>query len=286
MHRKSTLVIPSSTPEDLLTGASPSHHTNRELDVSFPTRLCSPLARSSELCQADHISRSLQGRPQDLFADQQDRNMAGRIARQDVSSTPLPSSPFPRRSSFLKATAIEGTLRADSLPLSFFSGTSTLPSDHHDTMLSSSSVPFASRLSRFPSGPPLTLLLSPRQPQRRSGTSLRPRFQNRRPEQEGGLDPTRAAVSARGASPRPPLFRLSSCHLLPSRFSALTDHRFFLYACFAQTEAMFRDLSEVTNSRAVWWSALQILVIIATCYWQTKTLRVSPNDPSPYASSY
>ncbi|KAL7415880.1 emp24/gp25L/p24 family/GOLD-domain-containing protein [Mrakia frigida] len=40
-----------------------------------------------------------------------------------------------------------------------------------------------------------------------------------------------------------------------------------------ETEAMFRDLSEVTNSRAVWWSALQILVIIATCYWQTKTLK-------------
>jgi len=58
----------------------------------------------------------------------------------------------------------------------------------------------------------------------------------------------------------------------PSTFSLWS-----LCSSFArlQTEAMFRDLSEVTNSRAVWWSALQILVIIATCYWQTKTLRVS-----------
>lgn len=33
-------------------------------------------------------------------------------------------------------------------------------------------------------------------------------------------------------------------------------------------------MSETTNSRAVWWSLVQIVVIVSACVWQTKTLRV------------
>ncbi|CCF56085.1 hypothetical protein KAFR_0A06500 [Kazachstania africana CBS 2517] len=37
-------------------------------------------------------------------------------------------------------------------------------------------------------------------------------------------------------------------------------------------EAMFRDLSESCNSRAMWWTVLQIVVLGATCFWQIKHL--------------
>ena len=42
-----------------------------------------------------------------------------------------------------------------------------------------------------------------------------------------------------------------------------------------ERESDFRDLSEVTNSRAVWYSVAQIVVLIATCAWQLRHLRVS-----------
>jgi len=42
-----------------------------------------------------------------------------------------------------------------------------------------------------------------------------------------------------------------------------------------EREADFRDLSEVTNSRAVWYSVAQIAVLLATCAWQLRHLRVS-----------
>lgn len=42
-----------------------------------------------------------------------------------------------------------------------------------------------------------------------------------------------------------------------------------------EREADYRDLSESTNSRAVWYSVAQILVIIVTCAWQLRYLRVS-----------
>jgi len=42
-----------------------------------------------------------------------------------------------------------------------------------------------------------------------------------------------------------------------------------------ERESDFRDLSEVTNSRAVWYSVAQIVVLIVTCVWQLKHLRVS-----------
>ena len=41
-----------------------------------------------------------------------------------------------------------------------------------------------------------------------------------------------------------------------------------------EREANFRDLSEVTNSRAVWYSIAQIIVIVATCTWQLRHLKV------------
>lgn len=40
-----------------------------------------------------------------------------------------------------------------------------------------------------------------------------------------------------------------------------------------EREAAFRDLSEATNSRAVWYSIAQIVVIVATCTWQLRHLR-------------
>lgn len=42
-----------------------------------------------------------------------------------------------------------------------------------------------------------------------------------------------------------------------------------------EREADFRDLSEVTNSRAVWYSVAQIVVLIVTCAWQLRHLKVS-----------
>ncbi|KAI0367016.1 hypothetical protein BV20DRAFT_971117 [Pilatotrama ljubarskyi] len=40
-----------------------------------------------------------------------------------------------------------------------------------------------------------------------------------------------------------------------------------------EREAAFRDLSEDTNSRAVWYTLAQIGVLIATCVWQLRHLR-------------
>lgn len=42
-----------------------------------------------------------------------------------------------------------------------------------------------------------------------------------------------------------------------------------------EREADFRNLSEVTNSRALWYSVAQIVVLILTCTWQLQHLRVS-----------
>lgn len=41
-----------------------------------------------------------------------------------------------------------------------------------------------------------------------------------------------------------------------------------------EREAAFRDLSEMTNSRAVWYSIAQIVILIATCVWQLRHLKV------------
>ncbi|KAI6114968.1 emp24/gp25L/p24 family/GOLD-domain-containing protein [Pisolithus croceorrhizus] len=40
-----------------------------------------------------------------------------------------------------------------------------------------------------------------------------------------------------------------------------------------EREADFRDLSEATNTRAVWYSLLQIVVLVLTCTWQLKHLK-------------
>ena len=42
-----------------------------------------------------------------------------------------------------------------------------------------------------------------------------------------------------------------------------------------EREADFRDLSEATNTRAVWYSVAQIVVLLVTCMWQLRHLRVS-----------
>ena len=44
-----------------------------------------------------------------------------------------------------------------------------------------------------------------------------------------------------------------------------------------EREADYRDLSEATNTRAVWYSVAQIVVLVATCTWQLRHLRVSFN---------
>ncbi|OCH93707.1 hypothetical protein OBBRIDRAFT_811012 [Obba rivulosa] len=40
-----------------------------------------------------------------------------------------------------------------------------------------------------------------------------------------------------------------------------------------EREANFRDLSEDTNSRAVWYSIAQIIVLVLTCAWQLRHLK-------------
>ena len=45
-----------------------------------------------------------------------------------------------------------------------------------------------------------------------------------------------------------------------------------------EREADFRDLSEATNSKAVWYSLLQIMVLVLTCTWQLKHLKVRSFD--------
>lgn len=42
-----------------------------------------------------------------------------------------------------------------------------------------------------------------------------------------------------------------------------------------EREAGFRDLSERTNARAVWYCVVQIGVLVGTCAWQLRHLRVS-----------
>ncbi|KAF5383672.1 hypothetical protein D9615_003676 [Tricholomella constricta] len=40
-----------------------------------------------------------------------------------------------------------------------------------------------------------------------------------------------------------------------------------------EREADYRDLSEATNARAVWYSLAQIVVLVATCTWQLRHLK-------------
>jgi hypothetical protein len=40
-----------------------------------------------------------------------------------------------------------------------------------------------------------------------------------------------------------------------------------------EREAEFRTLSEKTNSRAVWWSVVQVVTLFGTCTWQLRYLR-------------
>ena len=42
-----------------------------------------------------------------------------------------------------------------------------------------------------------------------------------------------------------------------------------------EREAQFRDLSEDTNGKAIWWSSLQIVTLLGACVWQLRHLRVS-----------
>lgn len=42
-----------------------------------------------------------------------------------------------------------------------------------------------------------------------------------------------------------------------------------------EREADYRNLSEATNGRAVWYSVAQIMVLILTCAWQLRHLKVS-----------
>lgn len=41
-----------------------------------------------------------------------------------------------------------------------------------------------------------------------------------------------------------------------------------------ERESDFRNLSETTNSRAVWYSVAQIIMLLLTCAWQLRHLRV------------
>jgi p24 family protein alpha len=41
-----------------------------------------------------------------------------------------------------------------------------------------------------------------------------------------------------------------------------------------EREADYRDLSEATNAKAVWYSVAQIVVLVGTCAWQLRHLKV------------
>ena len=45
-----------------------------------------------------------------------------------------------------------------------------------------------------------------------------------------------------------------------------------------EVEATFRDASETTNSRAVWWSVVQIGVLVVAAILQMRYLRVYFGD--------
>jgi len=40
-----------------------------------------------------------------------------------------------------------------------------------------------------------------------------------------------------------------------------------------ERESVYRDISEATNFRAVWYSIAQIVVLIGTCFWQLRHLK-------------
>jgi len=44
-----------------------------------------------------------------------------------------------------------------------------------------------------------------------------------------------------------------------------------------EREADYRDLSETTNAKAVWYSIAQIVVLVGTCMWQLRHLKVRYN---------
>ena len=46
-----------------------------------------------------------------------------------------------------------------------------------------------------------------------------------------------------------------------------------------EVEATFRDASEMTNTRAVWWSLVQIGVLVGAAIWQMRYLKVSHSCP-------
>lgn len=52
-----------------------------------------------------------------------------------------------------------------------------------------------------------------------------------------------------------------------------------------EREAMFRDESEKTNARAVVYSAVQGVVLVAACVWQLRTLRVSAASAASAANA-
>jgi hypothetical protein len=41
-----------------------------------------------------------------------------------------------------------------------------------------------------------------------------------------------------------------------------------------EREASFRDLSESTNMKAVWYTIAQIGVLVTVCFWQIRHLKV------------
>jgi hypothetical protein len=45
-----------------------------------------------------------------------------------------------------------------------------------------------------------------------------------------------------------------------------------------EVEATFRDASEMTNTRAVWWSIVQIVVLVGAAVWQMRYLKVYFGD--------
>lgn len=61
-------------------------------------------------------------------------------------------------------------------------------------------------------------------------------------------------------------------HRYTDAFS-VSCHVFIWLASPQEREAEFRDQSESTNSRVVWWTIAQIVVLGVTCLWQMRHLK-------------
>ena len=100
----------------------------------------------------------------------------------------------------------------------------------------------------------------------------------RRPSRSLTSKPTSACVAWAPLSLSfPLLFFLSVSFFIEYTLCASPSftHIYFILASFpSQTrEATFREISESTNQRVLWWSIAQALVLVVTAWWQVHHLK-------------